>query len=491
MRARVVTAWLCALTVSAPPALPIAPAVAAEPMTDRLLVTLDEAVRLALRDNYDARIAHLERIVQRYAVYVARDKFRPHISLTAQAGKTWATTPVVVQAPEGATVSLAPHAEILLPTGALLSADLVQRYGAPPLVAGQPLSQGLALTLTQPLLRNFGRDVNEASVSVAALTDGINKLTLKGRLMTVVSDVTYAYRACLAASRLLVIARKAVERAEELLDINHQMVAAGRMAQADLIQVESAIASRNLERLNAETRYMETQLTLLRLLALSPDAPITPVEEETATLVLPRPEEATALALRNRPEYYAALLDQQIAAKNLLLAESNRLWDLSFTAQHIRGAATGNFLASLGQALPGPQQSTFVGLVLNVPLIDVTLRQQVLAGEVALSEAGVMLESTRNAIEVEMRLPMREVRLAEQRLQLAQTARVLAEKKLDNERQKLSAGRSSNFQVLRFVDDLVVAEAGELNARISYRNAATTFALRTGRLLEDLDVAIN
>ena len=51
-------------------------------------------------------------------------------------------------------------------------------------------------------------------------------------------------------------------------------------------------------------------------------------------------------------------------------------------------------------------------------------------------------------------------------------------------RDKLAAGRSSNFEVLSLQDALRTAEIQELAAMIAYLDALTTFDLQIGATLE-------
>ena len=64
-------------------------------------------------------------------------------------------------------------------------------------------------------------------------------------------------------------------------------------------------------------------------------------------------------------------------------------------------------------------------------------------------------------------------------------------KKLEFEREKLQAGRSSNFQVLSFETDLRNAENARLNALIGYLNAQTELDQRLGMTLKSWDIALN
>jgi outer membrane protein TolC len=59
------------------------------------------------------------------------------------------------------------------------------------------------------------------------------------------------------------------------------------------------------------------------------------------------------------------------------------------------------------------------------------------------------------------------------------------------EREKLQAGRSSNFQVISFESDLRNAENASLNARIAYLNAQSTLDNTLGTTLTSWDISLN
>ena len=454
-------------------------------------LSLDDAVTLALHENYDIRTATLQRVADRYAVYVAEDKFRPHVSAQATIGAAAANVgPVTVQTAAGENISLAPHAEILLPMGMLLSADLQETFLQPPAVGSSPANSLFTFTASQPLVRDFGFAINRASVDIAVLRNRVSRLTLKNTIITSISNVVYAYRTFTQSRVLVTIARNAVQRSRDILEINHQMAAAGRIAPAELIQVESEIATREVNQVNAENDFVTAQVALLQLLAMSSETPITPVTEPVVEMTAPVRDQAHTLALANRPEYLTGLMSEDIAIKNLEVAENNRQWDVRAVLQYRRGTVNANVVSAVVGPVTGPEQSLFAGITLNIPLVEVLLQQQVVNSEVALNIANVNIAALSNTIQLSVDAACRTLELRHRALTLARRARELAQKKVDNEREKLSAGRSSNFQVLRFQDDLVNAEIAELGSTVSYLNTVTTLQVTLGTLLERWDVQV-
>jgi outer membrane protein TolC len=64
-------------------------------------------------------------------------------------------------------------------------------------------------------------------------------------------------------------------------------------------------------------------------------------------------------------------------------------------------------------------------------------------------------------------------------------------KKIQIEREKLTLGRSSNFQVISFEADLRHAENTRLNALIAYLNAQVELDLQLGLTLDTWKISLN
>lgn len=75
-------------------------------------------------------------------------------------------------------------------------------------------------------------------------------------------------------------------------------------------------------------------------------------------------------------------------------------------------------------------------------------------------------------------------------VELARQARELSERKLTIEKEKLLDGRSSNFQLVTFQNDLVSAQNNELNATIAYLNALASLDKTLETTLETWKIEI-
>ena len=106
-------------------------------------------------------------------------------------------------------------------------------------------------------------------------------------------------------------------------------------------------------------------------------------------------------------------------------------------------------------------------------------------------QSGIRLAELRRAIEIEVRGAAREVEVRFRRTELARRARALTERKLDIERAKLNAGRSSNFRLVRFEDDLVRSQNNEIGTITAYLNALTALDRTQATTLETWGIEID
>ena len=86
--------------------------------------------------------------------------------------------------------------------------------------------------------------------------------------------------------------------------------------------------------------------------------------------------------------------------------------------------------------------------------------------------------------QIEVRNAVRDTELSLQRVDLARRARALAQQKAEIEREKLSLGVSTNFQLVTFENDLVLAENAELDAVVEYLNTVTELDRTLGTTLD-------
>ena len=128
-------------------------------------------------------------------------------------------------------------------------------------------------------------------------------------------------------------------------------------------------------------------------------------------------------------------------------------------------------------------QGRYIGLQFAFPLNDLTPKQAVVRAQTQLQQANLQIEDLRQILEKRVKDAARDVQTRWRQLEIGARAVSLTKTKLQVEKEKLQVGRSSNFQVLSFENDLRSAESSLLNTKISYLNAITSLDLQEGSTL--------
>lgn len=453
-----------------PPPSVRAPSSLAAPVAIRLV----EAVALGLRENRTIRAAHLERVAQRFRLRAAERRFAPRLDILADLYREDVGGEVATRGAIAGTGSL------LLPSGAEIGFVWDRRER----IDGREGSDSASVALRQPLLRGGGFAVNRAPVRIARLQEAINRLSLRNTLAETISRIVFAYRGLQQAQAQVTLAERALERTAAVIATNRELIAAGRMAAADIVQSEADQANQQVALYQARQRQASAQLALLDLLALDPATNIAAADTIHADPVPIDIDAAIAIARASRMDLLAQNHAVEQAREALRIARNQRLWDLSVVAAATRTDGREPRLPSLPAQTDGR-----VGLQLAIPLGDPAPRLAVVEADTALRTAELQREAVDQAVETQVRDAAQRVDAAWLQVEAARRFSALARRTVEIERDKLAAGRSSNFQLLSLQDSLRSAEAQELAAEIAYLDALTSFDLQIGATLESWDIA--
>ncbi len=355
-------------------------------------LTLSEAVFLGLRDNRAIRSAYLNRIAEKFDLRVEEDRFAPKIVLSSRylaarnEGDRYRHTELIPQ-----TTMLGKYGTrfSLAWTNQLTQADR----------AGRTSNDGATFTVIQPLLRGAGRDVATAPVRLARLIEQANRLALKATVSDTITQVITAYRELLRSQEQVRIAHAALERSRQLLEANRAMIAAGRMAEFEIVQTEADAATQELAVEEAVNQLDASRFELLRLLALDLNTQIQAVETLEANRIEVSLTQALVAAQEQQPAYLSQLIATKQAAIGLTVARNERLWDLSLVggASQVRDQYPTTSGRETNRTWEG-----YAGIQLDIPIGDLSRRQAEVRARVEVENQGIRLDEARQSLEREV-----------------------------------------------------------------------------------------
>lgn len=452
-------------------------------------LTLADCVLLALQNNIDLRGSYLDRQVQKFNLRVAEDKFVPQskMTLSTAVSSNNSSTPDRIQAANQAGAMVA---TLTVPTGGAFSFNWNNAANREDIGQDYNYNSQWTLSFTQPLLKGGGTDVGTASVKIARIQEEQNVLGLKNTLISTINTTIQSYRSYLQAQRQLEINRRSVEMSKRLFETNTALIEAGRMAEMEIVQTKADIAIREVSLMQAQNNIESARLALLQVLSLPKETRLVPLEEKEVLVKPPSFAEAMTMAFQNRPDYLQTLRDKEVARLNFVVADRNLLWDLSLVSG-VGANATDVSFRTVNDRISNTGRTDWnVGLRLTIPIRDLSPEQTYISARVYHEKTILNLKKLEINIGIELENALRDIEIKSKQVEMAKQARILSEQKLEVEQEKLKSGRSSNFQLLTFQNDLVNVEISELNARINYLNALTDLDQKLGTTLSTWKVEV-
>ncbi len=405
-----------------------------------------------------------------------------------------------------------------LKTGADYSLNFTnQRNKTNSLFAGlnPQYNSDLFLTLNQPLLKNFGLDINQKDIYIASNSKTISDFDFRTKVIDILANVENTYWDLVFSIEDLKVKEKSLERAKDLERRVKAQVAVGSLAPLETLQAQAEVASREQLLLNSQNVIQDNQDKIKNSMTVNFNSPfgkmdITPMDRplfknETEISL----NEAINLAMLNRPDYLAKKKD--LENKNIQVKfDENQLYpsvDLfgTFGLNGLSGDARtisnfdgttsqSRFNGGYGEALDNLADTEFfnweIGLKLSYPLGNRSAKSKLAASRLRAHQSILDIKNLERSIIVEVREAVRQIETDKKRIKAAKIARKLAEEKLAAEEKKFEVGLSTSFNVLEFQEDLAESQSQEIQAIIDYKKSKIKLNRVMGKTLEEHGVKV-
>ena len=374
-------------------------------------------------------------------------------------------------------------------------------------------SSEFQLSLTQPLLKNFGIDLNKRNIHIAKNEVDISDHEFKTKVIETVSEVENIYWDFVFTLGDLEVKQKSLERAKDLQRRVKAQVLVGIMAPIETLQAESEVASREEFLLSAQDSIDDNQDKLKNILNIdfsSPEglSPIYPSNQANVLIVDFDFNEIVKMALSNRPDYLAKKKD--LENKNILVKyQENQIYpsvDLvgSLGINGLSGEATtitsgtfqgtsaygGSYGNSLTDALSTNYYDWEFGVKFSYPLGNRSAKSKLSASRLEKAQLILGIKDLEKKIILEVRESARQLKTDSKRIKAATVAKKLAEEKLKAEETKFEVGLSTSFNVLKFQEDLAEAQSNEIKTIIDYKQSRVLFRKSIASTLKHHDVTL-
>jgi len=457
-----------------------------------LEITVRDAILIALENNRALVVEQLNPAIQQTFEEQEQAVFDPVTGAEVSAGRDvlqrQARTGSGTESSEVDTYLGGISLEQFFPTGTFVEVDATNRTSESSLYENPFSSTRLGLSVTQPLLRGYGRDVNLARLRQARLETDITQYELRGFSQSLLARVEIAYWDYALAQRQVEIVQESLKVVKQQLSETEEMIRIGTMAEAEMAAVQAEVAAQEQALINARSNLDSRRLQLLRL--LNPpgnnlwDRDIKLIYQPTIPdILLGKVTDHVAISLSMRPEINQAELSIQqddleiIRTKNGLLPVMDLFISLGKTGY------ADSFSGSVSD-LTGDSYDVEGGIRFEYPLKNRDARARQRRAVLSREQAEKALDNLSQLVELDVRDAYIEVNRAKKQIAASSATRTFQEETHRIETEKFRVGRSTNFLVAQAQRDLLVTRISEVNAIVDYLKALINLYRLDGSLLE-------
>lgn len=502
-------------------------------------LSLKEAIYIALRNNPAVVAVALDPIAATESVNLANAAFDPDLTSQLDAIKnvTPVTSPFEVKGSEAYTqkyydwnFGVTKVSAITNGTLSLVFDNDRSRTNSTFASINPAYTPTLAMSLAQPLLRNFGWDFATINVRLSESAQRSAQWSYGSSLNDFVQRVGNDYWSVVAAEENLEVAKSAYTFNADLVRVNRISVQVGTLAPIDLQEAQSAASTAAANVYAAQAALKTAQEALRQDVILNPAGTFLPESIEPSDQPNPNAElrDTEEIALEKMVEYSPALgglresirtaLLQVKYAENQVLPQLNLGGQFGVTATsgttpcvslNPAQAHTGNctvpnvppepnngtklpFGGIYGDALNRMLDAKFYSyaavLSFEMPLDNAAAKAALAQARVTYEQARMQYRAALSQSVLAIESALADLHADVRRVQATRDAVFYAEKSLRDEQVMFRVGMATTHDLLQYQSELVTAQGNQVTADIDLENARLALWHAEGTLLRQFNV---
>ncbi len=453
-----------------------------------LQLTLNDAIRMAVEKNLDVR-AELYSSAQ-YEADINRNRsiYDPILNLqTSYTDSNTASVNTFGATVGSQTLTLNSSLSQLFWTGGSATVFFNNGYNNtnfPQVIPPSSWQSGLGIIISQPLLKNAGREATEIAINISRSSKFASLEHFNSRLLTTVAQVRTEYYKLYNLREDRNVKKVSLELARKILSETKQRVKAGVLPSMEILNAEFGAITREKE-LNDAELAVSNQVDVLQLL-LQMDAKVADLQ----TVDLPPRDrfdanegEAIRKAL-NRPDIREQKRNLELYELQTSNFSQKSRPDLSLTAGAQFTGFDGAYQRNFNRVFTGDYPVWSVGLNLSYPLGNGAAENDYRKSRLKTEQTSLQLRSLEDNSTKEVKAAIRGIVAGYKQIEVADRGTAFAEERLRAFMRKNEVGLATTKDVLDVENDLAVSKSNQISAVVGYANALTAYWQATGELLE-------
>jgi outer membrane protein len=502
-----------------PPApLPVPQGLQDHVSNGKLVLSLNDCIRLALSNNTDIRLDHSQIEFAQNNLYRSHGRFDPLVTSSFADNRT--KSPAITQV-QGAAIldTLSQNTFFGYAQTFQTGTNFQTSFNASKLSTNDSLSlvnpsiaTDLQFTVTQPLLRNFGLFPNRAPILIAQRNLNQARSVFQGEVNDIILQTVGNYWNVVLARESLTVQRKSFAEAQKSYDHDKKALGLGALPPLDIYRSESQVASRRVGVIQSEYALKQAEDQFRQVVGADLDPAMRVLDLELTDQpeplgALPTTDIATTLtrALANRPELEAT---RQLLAGDELsirLAHNSLKPDLELSGFYSGNGVAGNQFntavppvlvsrTGLGDGLSQSFHFTYpaygASLSLTLPLKNHSAEANLADASVSRRRDQYQQRRTTQNITLEVTNAVHALEQTKLSMEASKVALDLAQQSLHADERKYELGAETVFFVLDAQTQLAQAELNLIQAQVNFQIAVAQVDHATGDLMEHHHVEI-
>jgi outer membrane protein TolC len=456
-------------------------------------LSLEQCRALAMENNLDLKVQLISPNIALESVNAERAKFeaafftnvdyykfdQPNVSI------------VDIDGSQGDNIRFDWGVSLPLQTGGTVTFDMADNRSSSNsenVVIDPIFSNDMAVSISQPLLRNAGIRTNTHSIRLAEYNKSIVDARTKLEVIRVIAAIDRVYWRLYAAFKQLEVRTQQYDLANEQLKRAKRFVNAGKRAQIDVKRAEAALAQ-SLESIifaenNLRNRQREMKLTLNKAgLETGNKTTVIPTTEPNPMHYTFNDVELVDQAIENRMEMLELELEiaKSVSQIGYLKNQALPIVNLNYT-YNING--TGETRSdSYDLLFDNDFTDHRLGLQLNIPLGNERAKSNLRQAYYQRRQVLASKEGRTAIIEVEVLNALDQLETNWQRILATRQSTLLEARLYEAEVHQFENGLTTSTDVREAQTNLTNAQSTEINAIAEYQIALVDLAYATGTLL--------
>ena len=444
-------------------------------------LTLKDAIALAFRRNLDLQVELYNPALAEADIRHSLGIYNPLLALGANYSRSNIQNGLDFLPVKVDQFVLNAGLSKLLPTGGTVGVTANSSWSGS---SSDLFTDGVSLTVSQPLLKNFGKDATELNIDVSRVAKEGSIERFKTKLSDTVAQVRNDYFKLYNLREVLAVKKTSLALANKILDETRGRVKAGVLPAMEILNAQFSSASREKDVIDAE-RAVRDQMDVLRLsLQLGSGGDIVIVDQPTLESYPVVESEALALAFKNRSEIAAQRMTVRIDDLQQRVARNRTLPDLSLNGNVGTGGFDSRFAMGLQKTATVSEPNWGIGLQLNYPIGNDAAENDYIKSRLTLEQARIQLSSVESGIANDVKAAIRLLASSYKQIEVTARGRAYAEDRLRAFQKRNAVGLATTKDVFDVENDLVTAKGNQIQAVVDYNNAITQLWRTTGEILE-------